>query len=209
MDQKFEKWKKWLDEIYDQVVDLVTNRRSFSEVWTIVNLNPKIQKSNTFYKLLDDTYAAYGISAIRRQIKPHKDSISFAGLLEEIINIPDVLSRKRFVSLYPPNMQNITNDIFDQEFAAKSMNHIDPNIAQRDLDRLKTHGKNVEKFNTVEDFGDKRVAHYDKRAPKHTPTFAELDACIDYLEELTRKYWLLFKASDLGDNLVVEFAEDH
>ena len=79
MDQKFKKWEKWLDEIYVQVVDLVTNRRSFSELWTIVDKNPKLQKPNSFYKLLNDTYAAYGISAIRRQIKPHKDSIFFSG----------------------------------------------------------------------------------------------------------------------------------
>ena len=72
-----------------------------------------------------------------------------------------------------------------------------------DLDKLKKYASNLE------DFADKRVAHYDKRVPQHIPTFTELDACIDCLEELTRKYWLLFKASDLGDDLVVEFAEDH
>ncbi len=211
MDQKFEKWKEWLDEIYDQVVDLVTNRRSFSEVWAIVNLNPKLQKPNSFYKLLDDTYAAYGISAVRRQIKPQKGSISFVGLLKEIMETPDVLSRDRFVNLYVAGMKNIAltyikniaNDTFDKEFAAKCMDHIDPNIVQSDLDRLKKYA------DKLEDFADKRVAHYDKRAPKHIPTFAELDACIDFLEKLMRKYWLLFEGSDLGDDLVVEFTEDY
>ena len=203
MDQKFEKWKKWLDQIYCQVVDLVTTQRIFSEVWAIVERNPKLQKPNSFYKFLNDTYAAYGISAVRRQIKPHKDSISFARLLKEIIVTPDVLSRDRFVDLYSANMKNIANDLFDKEFSTKYIDHIDPNIVQWDLYRLETHG------NKLEDFADKRIAHYDKRAPQHIPTFAELDACIDCLEELMRKYWLLFKASDLGDNLVLEFTEDY
>ena len=211
MDQKFEKWERWLEEIYNEVVEILTNRRSFLKVWDIVNGNPKIQKPNSFYKLLDDTYAAYGISAIRRQIKPQKDSISFIGLLKEIIETPNVLSRDRFVDLYLAGMKNIAsadikniaNNIFDKEFAAKSMNHIDPNIVQCDLNRLETHA------DKLEDFADKRVAHYDNRPPKHIPTFAELDACIDCLEELMRKYWLLFKASDLGDNLVLEFTEDY
>lgn len=181
-------------------MDLVTNRRSFSEIWTIVNLNPKLQKPNSFYKLLDDTYAAYGISAVRRQIKPQKDSISFVGLLKKIIVTPEVLTRNRFVDLYPANMKDIANNIFDKEFATQCMNHIDPKIVQCDLDRLESHGIKLE------DFADRRIAHHDKCAPQHIPTFLELDACIDCLEELTQKYWLLFKALDLGNDLVVEFA---
>ena len=210
MDQKFEKWERWLDKIYDQIVDLVTTQCIYSKVWDIVDWNPKIQKPNSFYKFLDDTYAAYGISAVRRQIKPHKDSISFVGLLKEIIITPDVLSRERFVGLYPVNMKNIANDIFDEKFAVKYMDRavryidrIDPNIVQCDLCRLETHS------DKLENFANKRIAHYDKRSPQHTPTFTELNACIDYLEKLMQKYWLLFKASDLGNDLVLEFAEDY
>ncbi|MCY4552676.1 MAG: hypothetical protein OXC79_03295 [Candidatus Poribacteria bacterium] len=203
MEQKFKKWEKWLDEIYNEVVDILTNQRSFSEVWAIVNGNPKLQKPNSFYKFLNDTYAAYGVSAVRRQIKPHKDSISFIGLLKEIITTPEVLSRKRFVDLYAANMKNIANNTFDKEFAAKCMDHVDPNIVQSDLDRLKKYA------DKLEEFADKRVAHYDEKAPQHIPTFAELDVCIDCLEELVRKYWLLFKALDLGNDLVLEFAEDY
>ena len=34
------------------------------------------------------------LAGIRRQIKPHRDSISFVGLLNEIVNNPEELSRR-------------------------------------------------------------------------------------------------------------------
>jgi len=37
---------------------------------------------------------------IRRQIKINEDSISFAKLLKEICDTPEILSRDRFVALY-------------------------------------------------------------------------------------------------------------
>jgi hypothetical protein len=42
-----------------------------------------------------------------------------------------------------------------------------------------------------------RVAHFDKRALKNPPTFKDLDDCIDYLEELLKKYTLIFRATCL------------
>jgi hypothetical protein len=45
----------------------------------------------------------------------------------------------------------------------------------------------------VKTFADKRIAHYDSRAPRLLPTFKELDACIDHLEALLKKYLRLFR----------------
>ena len=207
MDQQFTKWDKYLDTIYKEVQELVANQHTFLKVWSMVDRNPKIQKPNSFYKFLYDTYAAYSTSAVRRQIKPEKNrkrkyNISFVELLEEIIETPDVLSRERFAVLYQPieqdfgpvDIEQVVNHAY-QQFAAVDADHFDPNIVQQDLKELKEHGDKIEQY------ADRRIAHRDKR-PSRIPTFGEIDACIDCLKKLTIKYRLLFRAEDLSNCFV-------
>ncbi len=199
MEQRFEKWNNWLDEIDNDVCLLSSNRTIFREIQEIVDNNPKIQTPNLFYSFLRDTYVACTVMAVRRQIKSHKDSISFAGLFQEIIGTPCVLSRGRFVDLYPSSMKRHANSDFAQ-FAGNCKDHVDPNVVKQDLKQLKDLGRKLEAF------ADKRIAHHDRRKIKQVPTFNDLDDCIDYLEELTKKYLLLFRGvarsplvTNLGD----------
>lgn len=204
MDQQFAKWDKYLNTIYEEVQELVTNQHTFLKVWSMVDQNLKIQRPNSFYEFLYDTYAAYSTSAVRRQIKSEKNrkrkyNISFVELLEEIIETPEVLSRKRFAALYrkigqdfgPKVMQQVVNQSYKQ-FAAVGMDHIDPNIVQQDLKKLKALGDKIEQY------ADRRIAHRDKR-PSRIPTFGEVHDCIDCLKKLTIKYRLLFRAEDLSN----------
>ena len=85
----------------------------------------------------------------------------------------------------------------------KNTEHFDSNIAQQDLDKLEDLGGRLEKF------ADKRIAHYDKQLVENVPSFGELDACIDFLAELTEKYWLLFKAADIRNDWVPTPIEDY
>ena len=200
MDQRFEKWEKWLETIRAEVMDLVRSKHIFWKLGDIVKNNPKIQKPNSFYKFAGETYFVYAVMGIRRQIKPDKDSISFVGLLQEIIQTPCVLSRERFVGLYERNAQFEANHDFAQ-FAREDVGHIDPDIVQQNLHKLQELG------HAVKDVTDKQIAHYDKRPAKKVPSFGELDDCIDYLAELTEKYWLLFKAEAI--DLLVMPIVDH
>jgi len=49
----------------------------------------------------------------------------------------------------------------------------------------------------VEIFTDKRIAHNDKSMQKTLATFKDLDNSVDFLENLLKKYWLLFHAETL------------
>lgn len=207
MDQKFEKWEKWLGTIYNDFVELFFNRSIFWEVQAIIRNNPKLEnyKPNWFNVFLGQTYFDYAVSAIRRQIKHQKDSFSLAGLLEDIIRAPSVLSRERFVECFVylyPGTKKKANDLFDEKFAEECTDHIDPVPVCQDLCKLKTLSR------TVEDFADKRVAHRDKREPIDDPTFNALNDCIDCLAELIQKYYFLIKVVDLGDDLSVDFTDD-
>lgn len=201
MDQRFEKWEKWLEIIREEVMGLVRNKYIFWKLGDIVKNNPEIQKPNSFYKFAGDTYFAYAVMGIRRQTKPNKDSISFVGLLEEIVEMPCVLSREGFVALYEEDARFEARHDFAQ-FAQKDAEYVDPDMVQQDLHKLQELG------DPVENLADRQIAHYDKRPAKNIPSFGELDACIDFLAELTEKYWLLFKAEVLVDLLVMPIVDN-
>lgn len=203
MDQKFEKWEKWLEMIQVEVMDLVRNKHIFWKLGDIIRNNPDIQKPNSFYKFAGDTYFVYCVIGVRRQIRPHKDSISFAGLLQEMVEMPRVLSRERFVAMYEKDAKYEANHDFSQ-FAQENAEHIDPNMVQQDLDKLKKLSRPI-----IETFADKRIAHYDKQSmpEEDVPSFGELDACVDFLAELTKKYWVLIKGAAMGDLLVMPLVD--
>ena len=203
MDQKLEKWERWLGAIHKEVIELITNQHIFWEIQGMIKRNPNIQKPNSFFRFIGQTYYDYGVIAVRRQIKCDAQSISFVRLLKEIVEIPCLLSRERFLSLYPADIRDEAPQIYDQWFRGEYTDHIDPIMVQKDIDDLRKQGAKLEEF------ADKRVAHYDKKAPKTIPTYNELDVAIDCLKKLTRKYVFLFEARDLGDDLVARFIVDH
>ena len=213
MEQKFQKWEKHLKSIRYEVTNLFRSKHIFGKLRDIVKDNPKIQKPNSFYEFAAETYFDSAVMGIRRQIRHQRGSISFVGLLQEIVKIPCVLSRKRFVSLYEKDAQFEANHDFAQ-FAQEGAKYIDPNLVQQDLDKLKGLGHEVEIV------ANKQIAHTDEQLEKkfqkfendasgnieppiNIPSFGEIGACIDYLAELTEKYWLLFKAEALVDLLVM------
>ena len=207
MDPKFGKWEKWLEAIYNKdFVEVFFNRHVFREVQGIIKNNPNLEnyEPNWFNVFLGQTYFDYAVSAIRRQVKHQKDSISLVGLLEDIIRNPHVLSREvfveRFVGLRPADEKR-AKCLFDEKFAGACAEHIDPIIVCQDLYKLKALSK------MVEDFADKRVSHLDRRQPD-IPDFNALDDCIDCLAELIQKYYLLVMAVDLGGDLWVDFTTD-
>jgi hypothetical protein len=197
MDNRFNKWNKWLDVIYLEIRSLSVNRNIFWEVQNIIKNNPKIQKPSSFYEFLGSTYVISALMGVRRQIKINKDSISFAKLLKEICATPEILSRDRFVVLYKGSaVEHLANRHFDK-FAGKVGSHIDPDLVRLKLKELKIKAWKCEKF------ADQRIAHFDKRANKNIPTFKDLDDCIDFLEELIKMCYLLFRAVSLTSILPV------
>ena len=195
MDSRFDKWNKWLDSIYREITNLSRYRNIFWEVQGIIENNPRIQMQSSFYEFLGVSYVAFVLMGIRRQVKVHKDSISFARLLKEICETPEVLSRSRFVSLYKGSIVERHADKDFDRFSGKVGSHVDPSIVKKDLESLK------EKAKELETYADRRIAHLNNRKPKTIPKFKDVDDCIDFLEKLTKKYWLLFRAEAVLDIL--------
>ena len=208
MDDRFNKWNKWIDVILSEITKLSIDRHIFWEVQDIINNNPKIQKPSSFYDFLRNIYGVSAVMGVRKQVKIDKDSISFAKLLREICDNPEILSRTRYFAHYKGNsveeiakrlgttVEKYRSQDFDQ-FAGKAGDHVDPELIKMDLGELKSKAQKCEKY------ADRRVAHFDKRAMSNIPTFADLDNCIDFLEILMKKYYFLFRVSSLASILPV------
>ncbi len=193
--QKIKKWLKWMKVIHDEVQLLVWEAKMFWEVQDIIRANPRINKPNVFYRYLGRSYLSHALTGLRRQIKPQKDSISFAGLLEDIAENPAELSRCYFESLHldsaSRNIMKVVDDF--KRYADPNNTYVSPQMVKIDLDELKKVVK------ACEDFADRRIAHHDRREPETVPTFKELDECIKLLGKTYVKYHLLFYNVGIGE----------
>ena len=204
---KLKKWLKWMETIQGDIQTLLRDTSMFWEVQDIISENPRLQKPSAFYSYLGRTYLSHALAGLRRQIKPQKDSISFVGLLDDIVKNPEELSFRYYCSIRwsESEDQQLTQlglarlgldhqEIIKSEFekyADASGEHVCPKMVKDDLTALKVA---VEKH---EEFADKRIAHWDKSEPDVIPTFGELDDCIKLLDKTYVKYHLLFYAESI------------
>jgi len=199
---KFKKWCRWIEEIHKEIKDLLEDRLIFRGVREMIKNNPKIHKQSAFYDFLGRAYGTLALMAIRRQIKTGNKSISFAKLLEEICEDPEILSKEQFVNLYKGSgAENAASKDFD-DLVGKGRSYINPNKVCSDLDELGQKTKKVEKI------VDKRLAHRDEGAINiNNITFKEIDECIDFLEDLLKNYYYLILAVD-KKRILPEFPPD-
>ena len=188
-DAVFAEWNGWLEAMKNEVTNLFVERHIFWEVRKIIEANPAIQVSSTFYEWMGSVYAAYASIGLRRQIDKDERSISLRRLLEQIKDQPEVLSRTRYVALWddPVVRKRFADEAFDR-FAGSGKPHIDPAMVEEDCSQL------VKMIDGVKGYVDKRVAHYDREGPTTVPTFADLNECLDFVEDLLIKYLAVFRA---------------
>lgn len=200
-DQKFKQWQECLDKIYSEIQGLLINRYIFLEVQKIIKSNPKIQIGSAFYDWIGIIYPAAMVMGVRRQLDTRSDSISLARLLADIEKNPEILSRKRYLSLYEGSALPI--EVPEKEFdglAGSGAPHIDPKNVLEDLRNMEDKASKIRKF------ANKRIAHFGKSSFQDFPTFGDLDECLDLLEELLKKYMLLLRAQ--GGDILPSFLYD-
>ncbi|MBW2741108.1 MAG: hypothetical protein JRE64_20210 [Deltaproteobacteria bacterium] len=191
MDHKLQKWIKWLDVIKVEISELLIGRNIFWQMLELIESNQISKGKRILCHYLCSSYVSHVVMGIRRQIKIDKQSISFARLLEEIIENPELISREYFNGLYINSpIANKADDHFN-EYSMDVYDHIDPEIVKSDLKHLKKYSDNIE------DLSDQRLAHRDKKNFKSVPQISELESCIETFEILCRKYYLIFHAEHI------------
>jgi hypothetical protein len=201
MDSKLQKWLRWLDVIRGDIQELLMTQRDFHELQAMIQANAALQVPNSLYDSIARSYASHIVMGVRRQLKDD-DTISLSNLFREMIESPYLVSRDYYRSLYQGSVVEIFADKDFEQFCDATADHIKVSDVCDDLTRLRGSAWLIEKY------GDKVVAHRDKRGVKALPTFADLDACIHLLDELYCKYHLMFHASHYS-SLLPERQYDH
>lgn len=196
MDSRLAKWLRWFKIVEGEVQDLVVAKHIFHEIQGMIRDNPRLHQYSSFYSYFSNTYVSHVIIGVRRQVKcgnlkDGNQSISMACLFKEMMATPETFTRAHYTTKYKGSVKEGYANITFDKFAASGAPHINPDLVVADLSRLQAAAKHCE------DFADKRVAHRDKREPKELPIFNEIDTCIDLLDELYVKYFLLFHASGM------------
>ncbi|RKU27322.1 hypothetical protein C6497_11270 [Candidatus Poribacteria bacterium] len=195
MEQRLEKWNNWIDQICDDVVKLMRYRYIFKEIMDIGNKNPYLRnhKQNPFVEYIQNTYVAFIANILRRQLKREQHN-SFTQLLYEISETPKLLSLELFLENLNQSEHKNAEDIFLTEFAGSQTTFVDPKRVNQDLREL------TERGDSFVSIADKCIIHNDIQHPNVEPAFQEVHNCIDLLEHLFRKYWLLFKGETLEND---------
>jgi hypothetical protein len=201
MDKKLQKWIRWLEVIKGDIQELLMTQRDFHELQAMIQANAALQVPNSLYDSIARSYASHIVMGIRRQLKDD-DTISLSNLFREMIEAPYLVSRNYYRQLYKDSViAELADKDFDQ-FADATAPQIKVSLICDDLTRLLGHASLIEKY------GDKVVAHRDKRGAKELPTYADLDACIHLLDDLYCKYHLMFHAGNYA-TLLPERQYDH
>lgn len=184
------KWTRWVETIYSELVHLADNRQIFRDTQAVVKNNRAINKENAFWEFILTSYTTYASLAVRRQLDRDRRSVSFRLLLEDILNHPQALTRRRLLSsLTRYGMpRKHANDIIDK---SKRMGpvHISRRAVMNDLACLERACGKIHRF------VNKTAAHTNKRPLRALPTFSDLDKAIDCIESIFNHYLFLVRGN--------------
>jgi hypothetical protein len=189
------KWTGWIEgAIKSNVAAMHLRRDAWSDVSEILHDNKQLPNSY-WWRFMADTYTVTQAVAVRRQAAAHRDVASLARLMSEIGDDASTLTRARWTDL-----RRERNDAsgridpqsdWDTHFAGAVGRHLDPAIAQADLEKLRSAATELR-----DDVGD-RIAHADASAVPTSVTLAaqKVDEVIDLVGGLFERYHRLLTAS--------------
>ena len=199
-DDLYAKWLKWLKTVQNETHTIWLYRDYWRVLAEMTKANDDIPPS-TFFDALGVWYAAAQMTGVRRQLDRDTRSVSLWRLLTDMADQPGVMTRERHVSLWfdagddereRDYKKRSGSENYDK-FAGGGNDVIAPERTLEDRERLEGLAEPV----TV--FVNKRVAHRDEENLPAAPTFGELDAAVDELGELLKKYVSLLEAVWLAE----------
>jgi hypothetical protein len=190
-DTLYEKWKGWIEKIYNETITLFSYRSFYRGVGEMTQNNQNIPPSS-FFDALGSWYATTQSIAVRRQTDLDRQAVSVARLLSNMAANPTVMTRSRYTSMYDDegHWQTRANGTYDK-YAGEGAETIAPERYQADLDEF------LKVAQPIKDYVDRMVAHNDQRELTDLPTFKDLNAAIDLLESLLNKYMVLLTATSV------------
>jgi hypothetical protein len=190
IDERRERARQWLEQIYVDVQDLILDDYMFWEVQQIIRDNPTLTTMRShFFHWMMAAHVESAAIGIRRQIKLDDQSISLRRFLEELKAYPAIVSRTHHVELCTSMNANLPRSFHEHTFdrhVGAERDDVDPVVIQSEIDRIRAVASRIEHF------ADRRFAHYDSRgvaAPE--PTFNEIGDSLGAFEVIILQYKML------------------
>lgn len=190
------------ESIESEVIRMMGNKGVFQEIIEISKMNSQINKGNSFWDLLKESYVALMVSAVCRQIDTDERSTSLVNLLRTILFNPTVIQslNKEWYSeqyhrdddIFPGFMEGIGKGDFEEHFGTKE--YVDPAIVYMDLKKLEEDTKEIKKYR------NKRIAHFDKKESLFKANYDDLHKAMETVRSIASKYYLLLKQG--GNDLI-------
>lgn len=205
----------WLEELERIVYEVKFKQFVFKSTWDVITSNPELQKRPShFYDWLTNLYFESLVMAIRRLCDDDSQTLSLVTFLRSVKKNPSVVSRAAYAELFPPDTikhpgmprqvkaalrEHLINEGYD-ETVGKGLDQPTGKDIRRETAELKRLAERILTF------ANKRLAHYDREAPKEVPTLDDIDAFLEHATKLVQKYLLLLKA--VSTDLRVHFQYD-
>jgi hypothetical protein len=178
----FERWGRWMAIIQQEVWRMHVNRSVWVRFAEVVTANEELrQRSTTFASWATENYIAAQVMAIRRQVDRDSRTVSIIRLLDDIASNPGVITRERFVTVNAGGDTELAAHMWGP-LADPTGEYLNAEVVQDDVQQLKNTAQ------TVQDFGNQRVAHRDQREWTEVVTFRDLDECVDGIGRLSEQY---------------------
>src|SRR5262245_20815809 len=185
IDERRSRLIEWLEIITKDLQDLLLDQFIFRELQKIVQQNPQFARSpGLFTQWMASGFAQATAVGIRRHAKKDESSISLMRFLIKVKNSPELITRQYYIELYQAYGApiHIGQNDFD-DIAGAGNDRLPTSLIEQHIDDLQRSVHAVEKY------VDKRIAHYDIKAPVGpTPTFADLSAALATIGELVILY---------------------
>ena len=187
----------WLEqELFDWVMKMHLYRDIYLSWNESLNLAPgSVRKAGHFHQWVRDGYVAFMAMAIRRETDPAMDSRSLVRFLREVQAHAGVLDSEWY-------FERVVDDSFGIEpyeaewavFADQSLDHVDPEHIQQDIDSL------IAKAAAVRQFATRTLAHRLDPEVKPAPsvTYAEVHAAMGEIERVFRRWYQFLTGTHLA-----------
>lgn len=184
---------KWFEAACKEITQLKINDHIFWEVQKVIRESSSLKgRGGSFFQWIGHSYISDITVRLRRITDTSKGSRSFIKFLERLKNEPSLLTRERYVSLYPDHIKEVAHKDFDR-IAGKGSISFDASNVTKDINELKAI---VSKINEYTNHHITHLASEDVLGKDYKPpSFDDVRSAIDEVCRMTLKYKLLFQAN--------------
>jgi hypothetical protein len=191
IDKRRARLAAWLEVIRHDLERIAISNYMFWELQKIVRRNRRLRKMpGLYFQWTAWCFVDSTVIGVRRQLKnrsAHNKCISLRGVLQEIYDYPDLVSRAHYLSFFkalPAWQSQVAEEHFDR-MAGKGGERVRLSILGRDIRRLETKA-----LAATEKWADRRTAHWNQgNVPPGT--FNNLKTGLRTLESVLQRYLVL------------------